>query len=154
MTDSGWAAGIAKLLVAFPDRDQSAGVLQARGQVYREHLEDLSDEAWFWAVSEAVKGERWFPTVAALRDYAESYTPAGYKLLPPARTEEQREADRAEARRGVEMIREALKRLPPAPVGLRPAEKREPALVHASDERLDELRRQAEEIMAGEEAKS
>lgn len=81
-----------------------------RGQVYRRELDGLADEAWFFAVREAIRNERWFPTVAALLEYAEA---AGAPLAPVAgRIEEHRmtpEERAASARRGLELIREALK---------------------------------------------
>jgi hypothetical protein len=51
-------------------------VLTHRGKVYREALDGLTDESWLYAVREAVRCEKWFPSVAGLLDYANDAPPA------------------------------------------------------------------------------
>lgn len=146
MRDRTWAEGMAALqksgLPGWPTESQeSAG----RADLYRRHLDDLSDDAWIFAVREAITNERWFPTVAALRDYASSYTSARAFLPEPRRTPEQVEADRKEARRGLELVKAAMESAQPVAQVTMPVAKAMPP-IEASDERLAELRQQAEEI--------
>jgi hypothetical protein len=146
MTDQGWAMWIAKLVLAFPDREQSREQAQARAALYRERLDELSDEQWTFAVEQSIRRERWFPTVAVLLDYAAQYQPVGTSLPPPRRSPEQVEADRAVAREGLRVIREAVSKtpLPAPPRPFRVA----PAVVELTDERFDLLRAQAQELRA------
>lgn len=83
MTDREWVEGMKQLVVAFPDRDLPPEVLESRGETYRRHLDDLTGAQWAHAVAEAVKSERWFPTIAALRDIAEGYMPPMVCLPAP-----------------------------------------------------------------------
>lgn len=148
MTPDKWHAGMLALAAAFPDRDELPEVKAARSRIYRATLGDLSDEAWTHAVTEAVKNERWFPTVKALRDYAAG-APSPRAALPAPRSPEQVEQDREAARQS---IREGLDRiaretglpLPTSRPGLTRAIEARP--IQDSDERREELRRQAAEI--------
>lgn len=72
MTNEGWLKGLEELMAAFPDRDLPEEVLEKRGEIYRRELAGLTDEQWRFAVSEAIKSERWFPTVHSLLEFAES----------------------------------------------------------------------------------
>lgn len=47
----------------------------ARGRVYREHLDDLTEGQWAHAVQERIKGQRFFPTVSELREAASGWKP-------------------------------------------------------------------------------
>lgn len=110
MTDAAWAKGMADLVAMLPDSSTSdETVREHRASLYRRILDYLSDDAWLHAVSEAIARERWFPSVAVLREYGESFTPS-YPALPPARDVATREADRAEAKRGLELCRAAFER--------------------------------------------
>jgi len=112
VTNRGYARGMSDLAVAFPaGREEDAKIASERGRLYRQHLDDLTDEAFAYAVGQAVKHERWFPTVAALREYAAAAPPpAG--ALPAPRSPEQIEAVREEGRantaRGMEIFRREL----------------------------------------------
>jgi hypothetical protein len=103
VTDEAWARGLAELST-LPRQDSGPGIAELQGRIYREELRHLSDPEWYFAVREAIRRERWFPPCSALLEYAAEYGP-DIKLLPPARTEEQRAADREEAKRGLEAIR-------------------------------------------------
>ncbi len=109
MTDAAWAQGMTELLVAFPEREQSTAHSGARSNVYRAYLDDLADEQWLYAVAQSIRTEKWFPPVARLRELAAEWAPssAGH-LAAHARTDEERERDRAQVRRGLAMIRAAL----------------------------------------------
>jgi len=154
VTDEAWVRGFGDLVLAFPNREQSSQEAQSRAVVYRRHLDDLTDPQWKHAVAVVIRSERWFPTVAALRDYAETWTPpvAGYLGSAP-RTEEQDTLDREAARKGLERIKaavtERLRDLPPMPaLGELPAA---PRVVVAHDDRLEELRRQRDALLSEQE---
>jgi len=84
MTDDDWRAGYGRLRLAFPPpADTTREVAAARGRVYREALDDLSPVAWRHAVTLALQRERFFPTIALLRDYAADYVAPA---LPPGPT--------------------------------------------------------------------
>jgi hypothetical protein len=152
MTDESWTTGMHALVVAFPDREMNRGYASDRGALYRHHLNHLTDEAWMHAVSEAIRTERWFPTIAALLDLAGEYRPALLYIGPAKRTEEEAEEARAQARRGLELVKQAVaervKKLPPAPA---PSPLPEANVVVAHDDRLDKLRQQAKVIVDGGE---
>lgn len=149
MKDEQWIRGMSELAASFPDRDLPEQVLAVRGDVYRRELDHLDGDRWLFAVREAIRNERWFPTVAALLEYAESAgaPPVAGLLPPPRRTEEEKERDRQAARAAIEEIRRIVGNVPP------PA-KRFPAKVDAdrpiedTNERRDLLKRQAQEIQA------
>lgn len=109
MTDAAWLKGHHDLVVAFPDRDMSNEYAHDRGKLYRDHLDDLSEEQWFHAVATAIQHERWFPTVAALRDYATAWHPP--LLREPPRSDEDLSRDRAATQRGLRMVRAVLERM-------------------------------------------
>lgn len=119
-----------------------------RGQTYHRLLAHLSDKAWFYAVDQAIEAPGgWFPSVGDLLDDAARAPQSEYRALLPAdtRTVEER---RAESVSGLKLVKgayeEAVKDgrieavVPRKPIA--------PAIVEASDERLDLLRRQALEI--------
>jgi len=109
MTDGAWEDGMAILLaVGLPGWPEGEKEARARSAMTRELLDDLTDAQWLYAANTAAGREKWFPVPGTLREYAEDYVPP-YPLLPPARDEETREADREVARRGIELIRQALK---------------------------------------------
>jgi hypothetical protein len=161
MTDAAWARGMADLWVAFPGRGHETGELSAaRATVYRQHLDDLTDQQWFHAVGQALERDEWFPTIARLREYAAGWVPPTAGYLPPARrTEEEAERDRESARRGLALIRAAVAaRLPELSVA--PESRRMPfAAPYVVDReamagRIEELSRQRAEILRDhEEAK-
>jgi hypothetical protein len=139
------------LAVSFPSQDQDPEVLRVRGAVYLRELGSLTDEAWLYAVQEAIRNERWFPTVAALLEYASRAPQAPFRadraLPEDTRTPEEIQAEKREtAKRGLELVKaayeERIATLPPRPLVSLPREDR----IAWSDERLDELRKQAQEI--------
>lgn len=74
MTDGAWIQGMKELSV-LPDKDLEPAELANRGEVYRKHLQCLTDRQWFHAVDQAVKHEGMFPTVSALLQYADQAPP-------------------------------------------------------------------------------
>lgn len=115
MTDAAFAKGMGLLSAVFPNLDEDPAVKNTRGMAYRKTLDHLSDEAFLFGVSLALKHEkRWFPTPAMLIDYADEYEPP-QPLLPSGRTPEQLEAEREAARgnirSGAELVRAELIRL-------------------------------------------
>jgi len=133
-----------------PDAVSDPQIKADRAGLYREHLDELADAPWLHAVREAVRHERWFPTIAALLDYAGAWRPPVSGLLPERRTPEEREEDRALARRGLELVKAAVASVPRLPA---PAPYIEPAtVVVAGAERVDILRVQALEIVAEDQA--
>lgn len=109
MNDAAWAKGMGLLLglglPGWPSDPQEADV---RARAMRPLLDDLSDEQWLFACDQAAREQTWFPVPATLRSYAEAFRPA-YPLLPPARDAEAKERDRETAKRGVELVRQALR---------------------------------------------
>lgn len=101
MTDAAWIKGMAELAAAFPAKDQDQAVMATRGQVYRRELGRLTDTSWRYAVSQAVQHERWFPTVAALLDYA---TDAPDELPKAGLLTQGEPVSREEFRRGFDEI--------------------------------------------------
>ena len=77
MTNESWARGIAKLALAFPEREMTQAAQKARGDLYRQKLDDLSDGQWLHAVDVCLDQEVFFPAIAVLRKSA----------APPAQTE-------------------------------------------------------------------
>jgi hypothetical protein len=96
-------------------------------------------------VRESIRTSRWFPTVAEILDHAGRAPQAAPRAALPddTRTPDEKRAD---ARKGLEMVKAAYEErvatLPPRPIVSVPRD----TTVVASDERLDELRRQAREI--------
>jgi hypothetical protein len=153
MQDGTWVKGMAELVVSFPAADQDQEVLRARGAVYRRELGSLTDEAWLYAVRESIRNERWFPTVAQLLDYAgRAPVMAPSAALPDdTRTVEEKRADASRLLAQIKgAVKEREKDLPPTPIV---TAQRESVVVdlEASSERLDELRRQREQILATDE---
>jgi hypothetical protein len=145
MTDAEWSRGWGELTVAYPQRDEASEQTALRASLYRKHLDDLDPRAWLHAVTEAIRTEAWFPAVARLRECAGAWREPVLPSLPM--TEEEREERREAARAGLRMIEAAV-------YGARKSEEPrvtlpdmpEPRVVTVSDERLDVLRRQAEQI--------
>jgi hypothetical protein len=74
VTDRAWVAGYLELTLAFPSKSgERKAEAEARGRLYRKHLGHLSDGAWLHSVSEAIRTEGFFPTVAVLLDLASTW---------------------------------------------------------------------------------
>lgn len=74
--ESAWLQGMVELVAAFPVTDETDETRAIRGQVYRRELQPyLTDHQWRYAVSEAIRSERWFPQVAVLVDLAKGSPP-------------------------------------------------------------------------------
>lgn len=146
MTDKAWLEGMAEFQrVEMPGWPYDDPVIaEERARAYRRHLNTLSDGQWLFAVGEAIRACKWFPTVHELLDFGESYRPA-YRMLEPARTPDQREIDRETAKRGLERIREECEK-----AGLI-LPRSGPLTVELTDERREELKRVA---MPREEVKA
>jgi hypothetical protein len=153
MTDAAWVQGMALLTaLGLPGWPTDPKESDMRSAVMREVLDDLCDAEFIHGCRTAAARERFFPGPGVIREYAEAYV-SPYPLLGPARSVADREADRAEAIKGIEILRAAVHELdpalarsfvmPPTPKG---------AEVIATDERLSELRRQAAAITAGDHA--
>lgn len=71
MTDAAWVKGMGQLVLALERRTLSPSEARARAGIYRRHLDDLSDEQWLQAVDRAVATMEWFPSIAALRRFAQ-----------------------------------------------------------------------------------
>lgn len=140
-----FAVGMHALCVAF-NREATPDLRD----VYATSLSRLTTEQFQSAVAAVIETERFFPAPAVLIEHAARVGRREYIALPPARTEEQRQIDRAASRRMLDVVqaayRERVRELPPAPVATVPRE----TLVEASDERIEELRRQAELLLAEE----
>jgi hypothetical protein len=146
-----------ELVLGLARADETREKSDARAQLYRKHLDDLTDEAWLYAVDGVMKTCTFFPTIAELRAAAETWRPESAGFLPPARrTDEERAADAEATRRGLELIRaavgdsagEVVKPMPDAAVE---QPKRE-GVVEATEDRLALLRAQANEIQAASAA--
>jgi hypothetical protein len=151
MTDAAWVRGMGELVLGLARAHETREKADARAQLYRRHLDDLSDEAWLYAVDGVMKTCTFFPTIAELRAAAETWRPESAGYLPPARrTDEERAADAEATRRGLEMVRAAVgedvgdpvKPMPAAKVERQPRE----GTVEATEDRLALLRAQAEAI--------
>lgn len=156
MTDAAWAEGIADLVATLPDSSPTdEDVREHRSRVYRRHLDHLSDTAWLFAVSEAIRHERWFPSAAALRDYGERFRaqrteltqfvangfPGVHPALPPAADDRQREIGRVEAKRGVELCRAAYQQATRREAPTVASFPRVELTVELTEERREELKR-------------
>jgi hypothetical protein len=127
--------------------DETREKADARAQLYRRHLDDLTDEAWLYAVDGVMKTCTFFPTIAELRAAAETWRPESAGYLPPARrTDEERAADAEATRRGLEMVRAAVGEDAGDPVKPMPSAKVERPAHEATEDRLALLRAQAEAI--------
>lgn len=111
MTRDDFERGMTALAAAFPDREELPEVKAARGRIYRATLIDLEPKAWQHAVTEAVRREEFFPTVAKLRQYAAAAVSSA-PALPAPRSPEQIEASRDDARAnlrgGLDIVRREL----------------------------------------------
>lgn len=74
MTDEAWVRGMGDLALAFSGRELPPDLLKAKGEVYRRHLDHLSDEEWLGAVKLTLRNERFFPSIAELVSYASQVT--------------------------------------------------------------------------------
>jgi len=145
---------MADLVATLPDSSPTDEDLREhRARVYRGQLDHLPDEVWLFAVGEAIRCERWFPTVAALREYGErpqrteltqfvaNGFPGVHPALPPAADDTQREIGRVEAKRGVELCRaayeEAMRRKAPTVASFPRVELE----IELTEERREELKR-------------
>lgn len=160
MTDKAWAEGMAALrLAGLSGWPSDARGSQARGRVYRDALDDLTDDQWLHAAREAARNEvQWFPTPGKLREYASSWR--NTRMLPApsaeeleaaderarAAREQEREAARAAARKGLELVRAAVGIKAPLVGAMPRATPAEGAPVVLTDARRDELKRQAAQI--------
>ena len=145
ISDRAWVEGMAQLVACCTSADLTPEMAHLRGRCYREDLSDLTDDGWLRAVKLA-RQRKWFPSVEELRELAHEATAVAGFLPPARRTDEEAEADRVAARKGLELVRSAVheraKDLPPVPVVTLP----QPRVVEATDDRLEILRRQAAEI--------
>jgi len=65
-----WARGMLELAL-LPSREEDQAMETLRGDVYRRELQPfLTDHEWTHAVSEALRGGQWFPTIYELADHA------------------------------------------------------------------------------------
>lgn len=106
MTNEAWIQGMKELAACLPDKEQEEAVLSLRGEVYRRELNALTDESWLYAVRQAVRNGEWYPTVAALLNYAmdaPDEKPPATAYLP-----EPRAVSRDEFRKGFETFKRAL----------------------------------------------
>lgn len=148
MTQAAWIKGMAMLAATTKSPDLTPEMATVRGQTYHRLLAHLSDKAWFYAVDQAIEAPGgWFPSVGDLLDDANRAPQTEHRalLVADTRTPDER---RAEARNGLTLVKgaysEAVKAGTVAPtVPRRPPA---PAIIEASDERMDLLRRQAQEI--------
>jgi hypothetical protein len=147
MTDAAWVRGMGELVLGLARADETREKADARAQLYRRHLDDLTDEAWLYAVDGVMKTCTFFPTIAELRAAAETWRPESAGYLPPARrTDEERAADAEATRRGLEMVRAAVGEDVGDPVKPMPSAKVERPAHEATEDRLALLRAQAEAI--------
>jgi hypothetical protein len=109
VTEEAWQKGSALLEANLPRRDATKGVQSLRGATYRQELGHLTDDQWEFAVWETIRNEDWFPSIATLLRYASEYEPPVLALPPARRTDEEREQARVDAKRGLDMIRQACK---------------------------------------------
>jgi len=75
VTNEAWKNGYRALKLAFPDREMPEDQRKARGDLYRQKLDDLTDEQWFKAVDRCLDSERFFPAIATLRGHAKPQEP-------------------------------------------------------------------------------
>ena len=75
MDDRSWTEGMTKLVGAFPNSDITPEAFRSRGGLYREELDELTGEEWLRAVKSALRGCRFFPSIADLLGYAKPAEP-------------------------------------------------------------------------------
>lgn len=110
MTDAAWVEGMALLLaLGLPGWPSEPKESDLRSGTMRPLLDDLTDAEWLHGCRQAAMREKWFPVVATLREYADEYQPEipEHRLLP--RFEGPGWEDVETARKGLAMIREAVK---------------------------------------------
>lgn len=154
MNEKTWIKGMALLVANLKAPDLTPEMATLRGDTYRRKLGHLSDEVWLYAVDAALEEPGgWFPGIGDLLDHAaRAPVPAPAAALPDdTRTVEEKRAD---AKRLVGVLRAAVDG-PDAPAvessqGLSRAIERKPVV--ATDERLEALKRQAQEITAASSA--
>jgi hypothetical protein len=74
--EGAWFQGMTELMVSFPIAEEPEEAKAIRGQVYRRELQPyLTDHQWRYAVSEAIRTERWFPQVSVLMEWAQAAPP-------------------------------------------------------------------------------
>jgi hypothetical protein len=148
VTDHAWEEGMALLEANLRDADKTPAMKALRGATLRAALDHLTDRQWGAIVQEALRSPTgWFPVLGELEDYAERLPqePTTAALPDDTRTPEEKRED---AKRGLEIVKAAFEErvatLPPRPLVSTPPPGGHEVI--ASDERLDELRRQAREI--------
>lgn len=143
-----WVRGMALLLANTKSPNLTPEMATLRGQTLRRLIAHLPDADWLFAVDEAICAPgAWFPDVAQILDDASRAPRKEHRalLVQDTRTTEERRED---ARHGLKLVKGAYAAAVEAgtvkpQIVTKPAE---PLIVQASDERLDFLRRQAEEI--------
>jgi hypothetical protein len=176
VTDHAWDEGMGLLEANLRDRDLTPHMKAIRGATLRAAMDHLTDEQWAVVVQRALRNEAgWFPVLGELEAYAAELPPMGtvtfvptedgrvrrvispeptVLLLPESPDTRSKEEKRADAARLLETVKAAFEErvstLPPRPLVSTPP----PPLVISKDdypERLDELDRQKEQILAGTE---
>lgn len=166
MTDHAWDEGYSLLEANLRDTDKTPAMKALRGATLRAAMDHLSDERWGVVVQQALRSASgWFPVLGELEGYAAAlpatssitFVPTGNGRVRRVITEaspasalpedtrapeERREDARRLLDQVVVAVTEREKQLPPTPFVTQP----EPVVVVLSDERLDELRRQARAI--------
>jgi hypothetical protein len=106
MSDAAWIEGMTQLVLAYFNADEAHEAKAARGKLFRQHLNFLTDEMWLYAVRSAIESDTFPPTIARLKEFAASCPPPEHAYLPAPRIgtdEERREA----VRRGIARVAEA-----------------------------------------------
>lgn len=151
MNDHAWDEGMALFEANLRDRDMTPGMKALRGATLRAAMDHLDDQQWGAVVQEALRSPTgWFPVLGELEDYAARLPqhPTTTALPDDTRTLEEKRADAARMLEQIKAeVAERAKGLPPAPVASPPPEETLIVLDEHS-ERLNELRRQAKEIVA------
>jgi hypothetical protein len=122
-------------------------------EVYWRVLESLTPEQWAYAVRETLTSpDRWIPSAGELLHCGRELRSQAVAFLPQdTRTPEQRQADAIETSR---RLREIVGAAPPEWPKAKGAPSAEPIKVNVTDERLAELRAQAERIKLEDGAKA
>jgi hypothetical protein len=140
---------MALLAANLRDTDKTPAMKALRGATLRAAMDHLTDRQWALVVQEALRSPTgWFPVLGELEDYDARLPqePTSMALPEDTRTPDEKRADAA---RMLDTIKAELAareaELPPTPVVTPPPE---PTIVvlDQHSERLDELRRQAQQI--------
>lgn len=88
ITEAAWKKGMVELTL-LPSAEEDQAESAFRGSIYQREIQPrLNDNQWRHAVSEAIRNERWFPSVAALMAYGLACpaepTSAAWSLPPGA----------------------------------------------------------------------